>query len=1216
MEMERNTGRGAVQQTAQYDRHGNRCLPLPFGYCRQHFLSLQGCSMQYHGCKFDHRLTSKTMARDLIDYVSGKGLAVPLTVYRDYIRLLIQAGDTAEAVATFRKLRNWNSSELTAIVDELTDNLLSMQCWGYLQEVLLLVLQKGIMPNENVLCELIQHHGDYNNILAIRQLMDKYDECNVRPGDNVLLLVDSCLAGPDRPPSRDSLTSEEEVDDRHHRHFSRVQSERRGITMETARVDPKNMAGPRPAERPTGIQDNPGQSLWPDGACGTVLQEPNRSHTPLGIVNPQPHYTMEGFIQRFQLLAKSRVPMEELGKQLGMLYTSMKTTVGTESSGNVDVLRALCDAVSSQECFSEVFHAMVKTLGYSGEDDGIILYTEDIVPLGRVAVSLLLEARQREAWEQGFYMLYLMHEHSMLYDELPGLTDGWSEEDRWRVSNAALQMCLKSDNVGSALEVLKGRGEERLSEDDSWQCPPESLGPVFEERRCLLQEIITAVSLKMENAEDYFTLMDTIKGMGVNLDQQWMDILKQNLSDDTVSLVALVSEQMMRRGLLDVRTSGEEDMREIISSLVDVLGRNKLEDEARKIFLHGCLQGMYKIPLYPEEGKRWDLFVPFDLKAIEMQFYVERHFQFLGHDLMKGKFEGNHLTITLWHGTALREEDAEGRTRLKQALQDGFGFKHGVEFIGQVVRGCFTVVMYYSAILGWLQRTDVVVDGSTSGMSDYEMEEDSPMVPPRPPSQCSVDTHFSSLTNVVNRMAGYNREGEEEDSPGADSCNPDVLNRLDPTETRGKQNEVASDRGQVANITSYMGTSGQANLTQQIRLNSSLPPAQVHSSNAAVHVRAENREMHNRNQVFNQPRNVPRPAHDNMQQFGNNGSQVQAQVHDRRGTQHIPELLSLQLSSNSIPEEFKRNPQQTSLLGEYREPSQGPLPNLRGVNPSGARPQLCPYPPPQQQPGLARFPVARAMPLVGSRKDNVNNAAGYHPGQGQLQARRNDVNNPPGFRMGLQQGHRNDVNPAARFPMGLQQGCRNDMNNPAGFRLGQPQGGRNDTNSTAGFRMGLPHTNNPGGLYMGPQQGRRYQGLPQHSQARGDGINRMRQDGGRIWDTPSPPPPPPPPPLPSHQGYVPGMKSPPKSFKTVSRPKQGPIDIFIRRIREEIEGRLRTCGQIAEEYVSTVGCRLLDRFLQEEGQALFQRPQFNMELQRRIFKFVDCHYRQECPRSW
>lgn len=83
------------------------------------------------------------------------------------------------------------------------------------------------------------------------------------------------------------------------------------------------------------------------------------------------------------------------------------------------------------------------------------LMGEELTPherdlIGRVGVSMIMNAVAMEKWQNGFHVLYALHHHGIHYVSDQG---GWSP---CIIAMAAVECCLHLDIPQSALEVMRG----------------------------------------------------------------------------------------------------------------------------------------------------------------------------------------------------------------------------------------------------------------------------------------------------------------------------------------------------------------------------------------------------------------------------------------------------------------------------------------------------------------------------------------------------------------------------------------------------------------------------------------------------------------------------------------------------------------------------------------------------------------------------------------
>ena len=103
-------------------------------------------------------------------------------------------------------------------------------------------------------------------------------------------------------------------------------------------------------------------------------------------------------------------------------------------------------AMTSMITSFKKFHQIENT-GQSLSGD-LTSHERDLV--GRVGVSMIMNAVAMEKWQDGFHVLYALHHHGIHYVTDQG---GWSP---CVIAMAAVECCLRLDIPQSALEVMRG----------------------------------------------------------------------------------------------------------------------------------------------------------------------------------------------------------------------------------------------------------------------------------------------------------------------------------------------------------------------------------------------------------------------------------------------------------------------------------------------------------------------------------------------------------------------------------------------------------------------------------------------------------------------------------------------------------------------------------------------------------------------------------------
>ena len=152
-------------------------------------------------------------------------------------------------------------------------------------------------------------------------------------------------------------------------------------------------------------------------------------------------------------------------------------------------------AMTSMITSFKKFHQIENT-GQSLSGD-LTPHERDLV--GRVGVSMIMNAVAMEKWQDGFHVLYALHHHGIHYVTDQG---GWSP---CVIAMAAVECCLHLDIPQSALEVMRGA---------QWV---NSINPLERNRRnIILEKLIRACVAKNEivGAEETLRAMESTVSVG------------------------------------------------------------------------------------------------------------------------------------------------------------------------------------------------------------------------------------------------------------------------------------------------------------------------------------------------------------------------------------------------------------------------------------------------------------------------------------------------------------------------------------------------------------------------------------------------------------------------------------------------------------------------------------------------------------------------------
>lgn len=123
---------------------------------------------------------------------------------------------------------------------------------------------------------------------------------------------------------------------------------------------------------------------------------------------------------------------------------------------SLQLIQVVAMAIQSQSNISNAMTSMITSFKkfHQIENNGqflsgdLTLHERDLI--GRVGVTMIMNAVAMEKWQDGFHVLYALHHHGIHYVTDQG---GWSP---CVIAMAAVECCLRLDIPQSALEVMRG----------------------------------------------------------------------------------------------------------------------------------------------------------------------------------------------------------------------------------------------------------------------------------------------------------------------------------------------------------------------------------------------------------------------------------------------------------------------------------------------------------------------------------------------------------------------------------------------------------------------------------------------------------------------------------------------------------------------------------------------------------------------------------------
>ena len=189
---------------------------------------------------------------------------------------------------------------------------------------------------------------------------------------------------------------------------------------------------------------------------------------------------------------------------------------------SLQLIQVVATTIQSQSNISNAMTSMITSFKkfHQIENNGqflsgdLTLHERDLI--GRVGVTMIMNAVAMEKWQDGFHVLYALHHHGIHYVTDQG---GWSP---CIIAMAAVECCLRLDIPQSALEVMRGA---------QWV---NGTTPVEKDKRNkILEKLVKACIAKKEisGAEETLRAMESMVNHG-ELYQLVLTAAKQNGNTD------------------------------------------------------------------------------------------------------------------------------------------------------------------------------------------------------------------------------------------------------------------------------------------------------------------------------------------------------------------------------------------------------------------------------------------------------------------------------------------------------------------------------------------------------------------------------------------------------------------------------------------------------------------------------------------------------------
>ncbi|XP_075683267.1 protein TOPAZ1 isoform X2 [Rhinoderma darwinii] len=236
--------------------------------------------------------------------------------------------------------------------------------------------------------------------------------------------------------------------------------------------------------------------------------------------------------------------------------------------------------------------------------------------LGRIGVSVLFFYHRKELWLKGRKVIHKFHELKINYTILKGLSGQEGYSSRCHVVNIAVEIFLKSGNLGSAVQTLKE--SEWIINTSMWPC---DMMDVLHRHNLLCLLVTEALSKNMFNM--CFDVLQNLPG------------IQESQADLNVSQYAVLFNKVLR-SCVENRSIG------ISSSIIDfmiakkiaidylqlrefltILGHSGLWTKARGYYKSATALGFY--PLFEGKMNQKILHIPSLMSDVEMLMTIE-HF--------------------------------------------------------------------------------------------------------------------------------------------------------------------------------------------------------------------------------------------------------------------------------------------------------------------------------------------------------------------------------------------------------------------------------------------------------------------------------------------------------------------------------------------------------------------------------------------------------------
>ncbi|XP_070540018.1 uncharacterized protein [Ptychodera flava] len=547
-----------------------------------------------------------------------------------------------------------------SVIDDITERLIMEKMWTELHDVVLMLIEAEVKPNDNTLSELIVKHSKDANYGAICNLIDSCGRKDLVPGKEPFMKALRALKmwGGDINAynAAKALFFEyyprDSRPDREGKKTDRVKK-MNAIEPNLALAQPKQGTDLGPQKTMIDLGTRMLQNQRKLDACMNIpLLDCNQNiNTTKNSKNSTgssytSQYTTKQVVSMdgYQSLDMSRCSNESEKnprrsqnhvsspeKQHYIKKIQSVTSLKELSTAYVE-MRSNCPEVIDLDVKNEILKVLTlypHLAGDSFEEFMTIakqelkteeLATEDKEVVAYLGVGLQDTCYQNKLWTQGLKVLHVLHNNNIYYATFAVGQDGSAIQPNCTIVLKSMKICLELELADNALEIIKASGWKEPNPDDHTE-------------KVLYSEIFQTLAKAMMKKKDIMSSWNVIQHLAA--------VNKEYLDEKTYSsLLNDLVHVSMQSGELETALKVYKHMkskkvavsRHTVSSLILGIHNSGRTLPARQMFLEACLEGVYPKQHMHEDPYKLMLVVSFS--KIELTFIIEEYLKDLGKFLL------------------------------------------------------------------------------------------------------------------------------------------------------------------------------------------------------------------------------------------------------------------------------------------------------------------------------------------------------------------------------------------------------------------------------------------------------------------------------------------------------------------------------------------------------------------------------------------------------